>query len=97
MLVCHPGRSQLPLVSLPRNSYHAHPAAINFDICPTFTPEESISHVEAHLLDFEKDLYGQQIRLEFVEYLRPEERYPSVEELLEQISRDIEKTREILG
>jgi len=73
-----------------------HPAATSIGFRPTFTPEESVSHVEAHLLDFKKDLYGQEIKLEFVEYLRPEERYPSVEELLEQIQRDIGKTREVL-
>jgi riboflavin kinase/FMN adenylyltransferase len=72
-------------------------AATSIGIRPTFTPEESVSHVEAHLLDFKRDLYGQLIKLEFVEYLRPEEKFPSAESLLEQIHRDIEKTREILG
>ena len=39
-------------------------------------------------------LYGQQVRLEFVEYLRPEEKFSSVEALVEQISADISLTRE---
>jgi len=73
-----------------------YPAATSIGVRPTFTPEESVSHVEAHLLDFKRDLYGQLIKLEFVEYLRPEEKFPSAEGLLEQIQRDIEKTREIL-
>jgi riboflavin kinase/FMN adenylyltransferase len=68
----------------------------NIGIRPTFTPEESVSHVEAHILDFNQDLYGQEVKLEFVDYLRPEEKFPSAEGLLEQIHRDIEKTREIL-
>jgi riboflavin kinase/FMN adenylyltransferase len=72
-------------------------AATSIGVRPTFTPNESVSHVEAHILDFKKDLYGQEVKLEFVEYLRSEEKFPSVEALLEQIQRDIEKTREILG
>jgi riboflavin kinase/FMN adenylyltransferase len=74
-----------------------YPAATSIGVRPTFTPEEVVSHVEAHLLDFKRDLYGHPIKLEFVEYLRPEEKFPSAERLLEQIQRDIEKTREILG
>ena len=74
-----------------------HPAATSIGIRPTFfTTNPPAPTIEAHLLDFKRDLYGQPIRLEFVEYLRPEERYDSVEELQEQINRDIEKTREIL-
>jgi riboflavin kinase/FMN adenylyltransferase len=74
-----------------------YPAATSIGIRPTFTPKESVSHVEAHILDFKKDLYGQEIKLEFVARLRDEMKFPSVEGLLEQIRRDIEKTREILG
>ena len=73
-----------------------YPAATSIGVRPTFTPEESVSHVEAHLLDFKRDLYGQLIKLEFVEYLRPEEKFPSAQGLLKQIQRDIEETREIL-
>jgi len=72
-------------------------AATSIGIRPTFTPEESVSHVEAHLLDFDGNLYGQEIKLEFVEYLRPEEKFPSVEALLEQIHTDIGHTRNILN
>jgi riboflavin kinase / FMN adenylyltransferase len=73
-----------------------YPAATSIGIRPTFTPKESVSHVEAHLLDFKKDLYGQEVKLEFVEYLRPEEKFPSVDALLEQIHADIDHTRKIL-
>jgi riboflavin kinase/FMN adenylyltransferase len=74
-----------------------YPAATSIGIRPTFTPEESVSHVEAHILDFKRDLYGQEIKLEFVEYLRPEEKFPSVEALLEQIHADIAHARKILN
>jgi riboflavin kinase / FMN adenylyltransferase len=72
------------------------PAATNVGVRPTFTPDLPTPLVEAHLLDFNRNLYGQQVRLEFVKYLRPEVKYSSVEALLEQIHADIDLTREIL-
>ena len=72
-------------------------AATNIGIRPMFTPDLPEPIIEAHLLDFNDDIYGKKIKLEFVEYLRPEEIYSSVEELLEQINRDIGKTRQILN
>ena len=74
-----------------------HPAAINIGINPTFTPDKRTSNVEAHLLDFDRNLYGQELKLEFVQYLRAELKFDSVEALLEQIHADIEKTRAILS
>ena len=73
-----------------------HPAAINIGINPTFTPDKQTPNVEAHILDFDRDLYGQEIKLEFVQYLRPELKFDSVEALLEKIHEDIAQTREIL-
>lgn len=74
-----------------------HPAATNVGVRPTFTPDLPAPAVEAHILDINRDLYGQKIRMEFVEYLRPEEKYSSVEALVEQIHADIELTRGILA
>jgi riboflavin kinase/FMN adenylyltransferase len=73
-----------------------HPAAVNIGINPTFTPDKETSSVEAHILDFDRELYGQELKLEFVEYLREELKFNSVEALLEQIHADIAQTREIL-
>jgi riboflavin kinase/FMN adenylyltransferase len=73
------------------------PAATNVGVRPTFTPGLPAPAVEAHLLDFNRDLYGQQIRLEFVEYLRPEEKFSSVDALVRQIHADIDLTRKILS
>ena len=73
-----------------------YPSATNVGVRPMFTPDLATPVIEAHILDFERDLYGQDIKLEFVDYLRPEEKYPTLKELLEQIHRDIEKTRKIL-
>jgi len=74
-----------------------HPAAVNIGVRPTFTPDLPAPAVEAHLLDFERDLYGQQVRLEFVEYLRPEAKFSSVPALMNQIWADIDLTRKILA
>ena len=72
-------------------------AATNVGVRPTFTPDLPVPIIEAHLLDFDHDLYGQQVKLEFVEYLRPEKKYASVDALVEQIQADIARTAEILG
>jgi len=71
-------------------------AAINIGINPTFTPDKQIPNVEAHLLDFRQEIYGEDVKLEFVARLRNELRFDSVDLLLEQIWKDIENTREIL-
>jgi riboflavin kinase/FMN adenylyltransferase len=72
-------------------------AAINIGINPTFTPDKQIPNVEAHILDFDGDMYGQTLKLEFVARLRDEMKFGSVESLLEQIHKDIAQTRVILG
>ncbi|MBA4379207.1 MAG: bifunctional riboflavin kinase/FMN adenylyltransferase [Anaerolinea sp.] len=74
-----------------------HPAVTNIGIRPTFTPDSKKRSAEAHLLDFSRELYGQEVRLEFVARLREEMKFPSVEALVEQIHADIAGGREILG
>ena len=71
-------------------------AAINIGTNPTFTPDKETPNVEAHLLDFHQEIYGEDVRLEFVARLRDELRFDSVDKLLEQIWKDIELTREML-
>jgi riboflavin kinase / FMN adenylyltransferase len=72
-------------------------SATNIGINPTYTPDKTTSNVEAHLLDFKQDLYGQELKLEFVARLRDEQKFSSTEDLLAQIHSDIEQTREVLG
>jgi riboflavin kinase/FMN adenylyltransferase len=75
-----------------------YPAATSIGIRPTFyLTDPPAPTIEAHLLDFDRNLYGQDVRLEFVEYLRPEEKYSSVQMLMEQIKKDIGQTRLIIG
>jgi len=73
-----------------------HPAAVNIGINPTFTPDKQTPNVEAHLLDFSRELYGEQLKLEFVQRLRDERKFEGVEALLKQIHADIKRTRKIL-
>ncbi len=71
-----------------------YPAATSLGVRPTFYPSDPPAPtIEAHLLDFKRDLYGQEVKIEFVEYLRPEEKYPSIHALMEQIQKDIAETR----
>jgi riboflavin kinase/FMN adenylyltransferase len=70
------------------------PAAVSIGVRPTFTTGRG-ELIEAYLLDFEGDLYGSQLRLEFLERLRGERRFDSREALIEQMHRDVERTREV--
>ena len=70
------------------------PAAVNVGVRPTFLTGRG-ELVEAYILDFEGDLYGSQLRLDFLSRLRGERRFQSAEELVEQMHRDVERTREI--
>jgi riboflavin kinase/FMN adenylyltransferase len=69
-------------------------AATNIGIRPTFGEGER--RVESHLLDYDGDLYGKEMRLEFVRKLRDEQRFPSFEELKAQIKKDVQEVEAIL-
>jgi riboflavin kinase/FMN adenylyltransferase len=73
------------------------PAAISLGRRPTFYVESNVSLLEAHVLDFSGNLYDEHVRVRFVERLRGEERFDSVEALVEQIQRDCDQARAILG
>ena len=74
-----------------------HQAAISLGRRPTFYAEAHASLLEAHLLDFEGDLYGEHVAVRFVARLRGEVRFESVEALIEQIGRDCDDTRRVLS
>jgi riboflavin kinase / FMN adenylyltransferase len=73
---------------------HGHPAAVNVGVRPTFESGRGLL-VEAHLLDFEGDLYGETLRIAFLERLRGEQRFESVDALVGQMRSDVQHTREI--
>ncbi len=71
------------------------PAVVNIGTRPTFDDTGEV--VEAHLLDFDQDIYGRSLILEFVKRLRGERRFESVEDLVDQIGRDVAEARALLG
>ncbi len=73
------------------------PAALSLGRRPTFYAQADLSLLEAYLLDFDGDLYGEVARVEFIAHLRGQVRFASVDDLIDQMSRDVAVTREILG
>jgi len=73
-----------------------HSTAINLGRRPQFYDEAPVSLLEAHLLDFAGDLYGEPAKVRFVARLRGEARFDSVDALVEQIGRDCDETRRLL-
>ncbi len=73
-----------------------HDAVVNIGQKPTFHQEYPVV-AEAHILDFNGDLYGQNITVMLIKKLRDERKFPSREELINQIERDIKNAREILN
>ena len=69
-------------------------AVTNIGTRPTVSGGSEDVTVESHLLDFSGDLYGQQVRLELYDFVRPEQKFADAEELKAQVHRDIEVTRD---
>lgn len=74
------------------NDILSHFGVMNVGVKPTFTDDKLLT-LEVHLLDYEGDLYGQKVTVEFLHYLRMEMKFESVEALVEQIKTDILKAR----
>jgi riboflavin kinase/FMN adenylyltransferase len=72
------------------------PAVTNVGRRPTFKTDDP-PLAEAHLLDFDGDLYGRRVEVSFEARLRAEQRFPSVDALREQIARDVEAGRRLLS
>jgi riboflavin kinase/FMN adenylyltransferase len=71
-------------------------AAISLGRRATFNEHAQMSLLEAFVLDFDGDLYDQEVKVRFVARLRGEERFESAELLIEQMKRDVEETRRLL-
>lgn len=79
--------------------------AANLGLNPTFRPAVAQAggegrpplSLEVHLLDFAQDIYGRRVRVEFVHRLREERRFPGIDALKEQITRDVGEARRLLG
>ena len=75
---------------------NGHAAAVNVGVRPTFVTGRG-ELVEAYLIDFDGDLYGQQLGIEFLARLRGERRFDSAERLIEQMALDVERARAVVA
>ena len=71
-------------------------SVINIGVRPTFDKSSIGQHVEAHILDFQEDLYTKTLRLDFIQRIRDEKKFTGIEPLVEQINNDIVETKNIL-
>lgn len=69
--------------------------AANIGIRPTFDPPKEL--LEPHFFDFAEDIYGQQIEVAFHRFLRPEEKFDSLDALVGQMEQDCDQAREVLS
>jgi riboflavin kinase / FMN adenylyltransferase len=73
----------------------SYPSITNIGMRPTFgEPERSI---EAHIFDFDRDIYGREVKLEIAERIRPERKFESAQALAAQIASDLRRAKEILA
>jgi riboflavin kinase / FMN adenylyltransferase len=72
-----------------------HHGVVNVGFRPTVSGEKAERMIEVHLLDFHRDIYGADIEIKFVQFLRPEKKFESVEALGQQITVDVKKAREL--
>lgn len=82
------------IVSVKGKNYQA---VTNIGVRPTFEKDPVPPRVEAHILDFNDDIYGEPIKISLVEYLRPEIKFDGIESLVKQINIDILKGKKILN
>jgi riboflavin kinase/FMN adenylyltransferase len=74
------------------DSYHG---VINLGVRPTVARGEPQRTLEIHLFDFNRDIYGEEIEVRFVQYLRSEQKFDSIDALKKQIETDVQRAREL--
>ena len=74
-----------------------HPCAINLGRRPTFYEHADHSLLEAHLLDFADDLYGEPAQVEFTHFLRSERKFDGIDALIGQLKHDVDHARTVLA
>jgi riboflavin kinase/FMN adenylyltransferase len=72
--------------------YHG---VVNLGVRPTVAEGEPQRTLEIHLLDFHQEIYGQEIEVRFLQYLRPEKKFPDVDALIRQIEADVQQARKL--
>ena len=74
-----------------------HECAINRGRRPTFFEHADTSVLEAHLLDFDDDLYGEPARVQFQSFLRSERKFDGIDPLVSQLKHDVDHARKALA
>jgi riboflavin kinase/FMN adenylyltransferase len=72
--------------------YHG---VVNLGVRPTVARGEPQRTLEIHILDFARDIYGHEVEVRFLQYLRAEKKFPNVEALIRQIETDVQKARKL--
>ncbi len=72
-----------------------YPGVVNLGYRPTMSSGQSERVLEIHLLDFDRDIYGEDLEVRFVRYLRPEKKFENVDALVRQIQLDVKQAREL--
>jgi len=72
-------------------------SVVNIGYRPTFYDQPDQQTVEAYLLNFSQEIYDEEMRLDFVQHIRPERKFSSADELMRQIKQDIDQSREVLS
>jgi riboflavin kinase/FMN adenylyltransferase len=72
-----------------------YPGVVNLGYRPTMSSSGSDRTLEVYLLDFDRDIYGKDLELRFIRYLRPEKKFENVAALVGQIERDVQQAREL--
>jgi riboflavin kinase/FMN adenylyltransferase len=70
---------------------------VNLGTRPTIAGGSPSRVLELHLFDFERDIYGREVEVRFVKYLRPEKKFENLEALRAQIARDVADARELFA
>jgi len=70
-------------------------AVTNIGLRPTVDREQQVT-VEAHILDFDQDIYGESVELEVHKFLRPIQKFENLEEVQKQVGKDIEEAKKYL-
>ena len=73
-----------------------HRGVVNLGVRPTIATGKSERALEIHLFDFDGDIYGKDVEVRFVKYLRPEQKFENLDALAAQIRRDVDQARQIL-
>ncbi len=71
----------------------AYPGVVNLGYRPTVSSSKTERILEIHLLDFDRDIYGKDLEVRFISYLRPEKKFEDVDALVRQIERDVQQAR----